>query len=428
MTETPAPAASRSPRRCRSLTVRGRQCLAVAMHGHEFCVAHGRHRFPVCPQGDKIAIPLLEDLDTIQVVATQVAHGLFSEVLDPWRAGKILYALQVAALTIPRPAPLKPSEEKPIINEPVTQTFPGLDGSLLGPDLPWKGNDAAFNPIWSFDRRRYAEECEPVGKPAPVTPEDFPESGWLTKEEMKEFNPRRPDIMSGKFLDEILQMRLEEERRGKLPPLYRRTCSYNHPVCRGPWDMGRDHSPCERCSQERKERIRLHPEEDVEVINCATELGTSEDPLGLKPTMRTDLPKLASCQGRRGGAAAHPVPRPAPCPAPDPAPAPAPARPGALGDLNAAAEPAPSRHRETAFPRVKLDNTAKVMIPKPHPPSTSPGGRGVAHTRRHVHDDKRQGGRFRRRQGAGLKERQGTGLRRLDLERTPPRQDLTPNP
>jgi hypothetical protein len=349
----PAPAPAQSIRRCRSLTVRGRQCLGHAMHGHQFCVAHAQHRFPVCPQGGKIAIPLLEDLDTIQVVATQVAHGLFAETLDPWRAGKILYALQVAALTIPRPAPLKPSEEKPIVNEPVTQTFPDLDGHLLGPDVPWKGNDAAFNPVWNFHRRLYVQECERLGKPIPVTPEDFPESGWLTEDEMKEFDPRRPGIMSDGFLDQILQMRLEEDRRGKLPPLYDRECSYGDSDCKGPWDRGRGHDPCKWCLEERNERVRIHPEEDIEVVNFPSELTTFDDRYTWKQRLRTDLPILSA-----------PIPKPAPA-------SPNPAKPADPLDLDAAAPP------EKPFTRVKLDNSVNPVIPKPHLPSTHPGGRGV---------------------------------------------------
>jgi hypothetical protein len=342
MTDSTAPA-PQQPRRCRSLTVRGRQCLAGAVHGSQYCIAHTKYRFPVCPQGKKIAVPLLEDLDTIQVVATQVAHGLFTETLDPWRAGKILYALQVAALTIARPAPLKPSEEKPVINEPVSQAEPDLDGHFLGPDVPWKGNDAAFNPVWSYDRLRYVRECERLGKPIPTTPEEFPAEGWLTKDETRE---RESGIaVSDDFLDRTLQMRLQEDRIGKLPPLYKRKCSYGDDRCKGPWDMGRHHDPCKWCRQEREERIRIHPEEDVEVISYASELGTSDDQFGLQPRIRTDLPRLSVTTR------AHRVPLGPPLASVRTAEPARPAEPGAITDLNASASipgagvPYPANHR-----------------------------------------------------------------------------------
>jgi len=338
----PQPAApAPPPRRCRSLTVRGRQCIA-----------HARHRFPVCPQGPKVAIPLLEDLDTIQVVATQVAHGLFTEILDPWRAGKILYALQVAALTIPRPAPLRPSEEKPLINEPVSQPESDLDGHFLGPDLPWKGNDAAFNPVWNYDKRLYIEECERLGKPIPTTPEEFPASGWLTKEEAREFDPKRPGPTPHDFLDQILQMRLQEDREGKLPPLYKRKCSYGDDRCKGPWDKGRYHNPCKWCIRERKERILLHPEEDLETVRYASEL-EPPDPWALNGWKATDQAK----------------------PAPSP-------------DLKAAADPTPSRAGNRRFLASNSTIPPNPLIPELRPRSHHPGGWGVRHQSTPAHGNR----------------------------------------
>ncbi len=130
-----APPAAPPPRRCRSLTVRGIQCRERALRGHDLCVTHATNRFPVCPTGPHVAIPLLESLDTIQVVATQVVQGLFADTLSPHLAGKILYACQVAALTLPRPARFKPADKRPADQEPVADVFPSLDGTLLGPSL-----------------------------------------------------------------------------------------------------------------------------------------------------------------------------------------------------------------------------------------------------------------------------------------------------
>jgi hypothetical protein len=362
----PAPQPPR-PRRCRSLTVGGIQCLACAMRGEEFCVRHIRHRFPVCPTGPRIAVPLLEDLATIQVVATQVAHGLFTETLDPWRAGKILYALQVAAMTMPRPAPLKPSEEKPVINAPVSQAEPDLDGHFLGPDLPWKGNDEAFNPIWSYDRRRYVKECERLGKPIPATPEDFPAEGWLDREEMREFNPKKSWEMSDDFLNRILQMRLEEDRAGKLPPLYQRTCAYNCDSCKGPWNMGRHHKPCEWCLEERAARISTHPEEDIDVISCPAELEPIHDPWGLNPrstaeeraryTLSADrLSALVLNRKSASSASKSSAPNSSATQSSSSTTSPI--------DLQAASEPPIVRHRKPHSPVVQRANTAIAHIPK----------------------------------------------------------------
>src|SRR5579863_9661136 len=175
----------RPKRICRYLTVSGRQCQQNAIIGEDFCVSHEKYRHPVCPQkGGKVVIPLLEDVSAIQLVATQVAHGLFSESIDPWRAGKILYACQVAAMTVPRPAPVK---TEPVEDAgPVAEVFRDLNGELLGPELPWLGVNGAFEPRWSRDKMLYEQECERLGKLKPQSPDDMPPEGWLTPDEQAE--------------------------------------------------------------------------------------------------------------------------------------------------------------------------------------------------------------------------------------------------
>ena len=372
----PQPTPQQPRRRCRSLTVGGIQCLACAVRGEEFCVRHIRNRFPVCPTGPRTAVPLLEDLATIQVVATQVAHGLFTETLDPWRAGKILYALQVAAMTMPRLAPLRPSGEKPVINEPVSQAEPDLNGHFLGPDLPWKGNDEAFNPVWSYDRRRYVQECERLGKPFPATPQDFPAEGWLNREEMREFDPKKSWEMSDDFLNRILQMRLEEDRAGKLPPLHQRTCAYNGHTCKGPWDMGRRHKPCKWCLEERAARISTHREEDFDVISCPWELEPIHDPWGLNPRITEEARARYTLSADRLSAlllnhkSASSVSKSSAPNSSSPTTPPI--------DLQAASEPAIVRHRGPHSPVVERANTAIALIPKQscHRPTQGVGGSG----------------------------------------------------
>jgi hypothetical protein len=251
----PAP----TPRRCRSLTVRGLQCRERALRGHDLCVTHAKNRFPVCPKGPRGAIPLLEDLDTIQVVATQVAQGLFAETLDPHRAGKILYACQVAALTLPRPARLKPADKLPDAQHPAADVFPALDGSLLGPSLSWSADQVGFEPVWSFHKHLYERECERQGKPKPAGPDEFPANGWLTPDEVQTWN-RRPEELWETFGEQLLRLRIEADQRGELPPLIERTrCLYaKERICDGP---ASDH-PCEFCYREREEFLRLPSREE----------------------------------------------------------------------------------------------------------------------------------------------------------------------
>lgn len=238
-------------RRCRALTVNGRMCHQRAMRGESFCVGH-RHRNPVCPQkGGKVSVPLLEDISAIQLVASQVAHGLFTETLDPWRAGKILYACQVAAMTVPRPARVKtePVEDDGAVTEPFTD----LNGELLGPDQPWIGNGGSFEPIWSSDKMHYEHECERLGKPKPTCPADMPPEGWVTPEEQAE---QKDSDAYNFWMLKLLERRVQEDQLGHLPPPEERKCSYDWGDCRGPI-VKRWQTPCPYCGWELEAHERI---------------------------------------------------------------------------------------------------------------------------------------------------------------------------
>ena len=243
-------------RRCRCLTVAGRQCMKTALVGENFCHEHKQHRRPVCPQKDAVEMPLLEDLSAIQLVASQVAHGLFSETLDPRRAGKILYACQVAAMTMARPGPI-PAE--PVRDEgPVDEVFEDANGELLGPEKPWLGVNGAFEPAWSHDKWLYELECERLGKPKPESPADMPPQGWLTPDEQAQPKYTHPNP----WMMKIVERRVEEDQRGNLPPLRERKCSYDNPHCGGPVRKFTYHLVCDYCVREREAHQRIARGED----------------------------------------------------------------------------------------------------------------------------------------------------------------------
>lgn len=265
---TPDPTGSAPAQRslCRSLTVGGRPCRATAVRGQVFCIRHAQHRHPVCPRGSKVVMPLLEDLETIQVVASQVAQGLLADTLDPARAARVLYACQIAALTLPRPARL-PEPAKKEEPEPVTETFPGTDGELLGPAVnPLTA--VTFDSFWSNNKFRYEQECERLGLPKPQTPADLPESGWLNPEDLDRINEqcaagKIPYLVDDGYKDKLLELHLDADRRGLLPPLEQRECVYSPPFsCSGPGAEGSWRKPCDRCARERDEYQRLHPAPD----------------------------------------------------------------------------------------------------------------------------------------------------------------------
>jgi hypothetical protein len=250
-------------RPCRYLTVRGLPCQQHPLIGQDFCYQHGKHRHPVCPSGPNVVIPLIENPETIQLIATQVAQGLFAETLDPWRAGKILYALQVAAMTFSRPARLQPVKAEPV--EPVTEVFESPDGELLGPAEFTPASRARFDSVWSFDKFRYEQECERLGQPKPETPADMPQSGWLNPDDLDNVTEQanRGEILPDDgYKEKMLELRLDADRRGALPPLAERKCSYGDGSwCRGPAAQGKWQSACGRCTRERDEYCRLHPDQ-----------------------------------------------------------------------------------------------------------------------------------------------------------------------
>lgn len=308
----PSPQSTEAPkppptfRRCRSLTVLGKPCNQRALIGEELCVAHARNRFPVCPQGDKIAVPLLEDLPTIRVVATQVAHGLFTQTLDPWRAGKILYALQVAASTLPRTKPVEPTSAQLSQELLVAETSTAPDGQILGPAANWIGPKASFEPIWRFDKYLYEKECESLGKPLPQCPSDMPPSGWLPEEVATPSDPLGGSPPEPSLKDKILDVRIEADRQGKLPPLQDRKCSYNPGFqCGGPASK---FVPCERCKRERDAHLALSASDDKPQagidLNAAAEAATRLSTRYIEPTL-IPATKTCRCPVPGGGVGHH---------------------------------------------------------------------------------------------------------------------------
>jgi hypothetical protein len=173
-------------RRCRALTVKGLQCHSRAIRGHNYCFTHKHFGFPVCPdKGPKVAIPLLEDLATVQVFLTQIAQGLLSGRLSPVEARSLSYTCQVASGTFARPVaarPKKAAEDLPVL-EPILNPAVSIDGHPIGPDEKYCGPEGKPESRWFFGKIAYQEECERNGWPVPEDFADFPAQGWLTSQE-----------------------------------------------------------------------------------------------------------------------------------------------------------------------------------------------------------------------------------------------------
>jgi hypothetical protein len=275
---------------CRYLTVRGLPCRQRPLIGQDFCYQHGKHRHPVCPSGPNVVVPLIENPETVQLITTQVTQGIFAGTIDSVRAGKILYACQVAALTFPRPARLKPAQEQATPAEPVTEVFEAPDGELLGPAESTPAAPATFGEVWSYDKYRYEKECERLGRSLPATPADMPAAGWLDPDALDAIDEqanRGEMILDDGYKDKILALRIDADRRAALPPLAERICSYgDESWCRGPGAQGQWQCACARCTRERDEYCRLHP--DQPAPTCY-----SDKPTDLKAVADTPGPLLS---------------------------------------------------------------------------------------------------------------------------------------
>jgi hypothetical protein len=131
------PAPARRPR-CRALTVDGHRCKNYVLGGLHICYSHYRNRRPALPAPRYVSVPLLEDRSSIQLMTTQILHGLLSNRLETRRARASLYALRIAALALSRP--LVPSNSDPAEDLVCRlardhEDFISADGDLADPPL-----------------------------------------------------------------------------------------------------------------------------------------------------------------------------------------------------------------------------------------------------------------------------------------------------
>jgi len=137
--DRPKPIPSNRPF-CRALTVDGVRCKKRVLGGLHLCYSHYRNRRPALPEPRQVSVPLLEDRSAIQLMATQILHGILSNRLDPHRARAAVYVLHVAASTVQRPPrprladPEPPAESVSSLGRDF-EDFISADGDLAEPEL-----------------------------------------------------------------------------------------------------------------------------------------------------------------------------------------------------------------------------------------------------------------------------------------------------
>jgi len=118
-TTQPAADPNQPKPRCRAIKTDGHRCKNPATWSGHLCWPHAHHRNPVLPDPSHVVVPLLEDHASVQLVLSQVAHGLLTHKLEVDRARALIQLCQVASFTLPRP-PRMPTP-KPDPPDPMTR-------------------------------------------------------------------------------------------------------------------------------------------------------------------------------------------------------------------------------------------------------------------------------------------------------------------
>ncbi|MBT9330775.1 hypothetical protein [Paracidobacterium acidisoli] len=191
-------AASGKPKKmqCRYLKTGGTQCRGIAIRGQDYCHLHGRHRHPHFR--NCVSIPLLEDLDSIQVVVSQVVQSVLTGQIEHDAGTLALRGLRIAATllgirlhqervrkTAAAATPALPPAPEPL-PEPVEVITETDTGDVLAPESEYEGpgGKRELRKVWSFEKMLYNEHLRQQGRPEIEYEDDFPEEGYLTREEL----------------------------------------------------------------------------------------------------------------------------------------------------------------------------------------------------------------------------------------------------
>jgi hypothetical protein len=206
---TPGPATTthtrHGKRRCRYIRTAGEQCDGPAMTGKHYCWHHDQNRNPKLANIPGYSrINFLEDTASIQLSISQAMQGLLDHTIEVDRARAIFFAASVSNSVLRTVIMQRrwSAEHKQPTPEPVTETTM-VDREPLGPDQEYRGPNNTFEPQWSFAKYLYEQQCEQAGRPKPTCAEDFPASGWLTEDEIKEGPDAFNERLNARSLEEF---------------------------------------------------------------------------------------------------------------------------------------------------------------------------------------------------------------------------------
>ena len=127
-------------RRCQHIRTNGTQCGSPSLRDGKFCYHHQECRPErVTVKGadgkaSEILVPLFEDAHSIQTMVRQVVMLMLEDKVDDKKAGRVLYALQIASANLKRMEAEKPRPVQVVVDPAkVAETPLGL--------TPWSGNE-----------------------------------------------------------------------------------------------------------------------------------------------------------------------------------------------------------------------------------------------------------------------------------------------
>ncbi len=133
---------------CRHIFTEGRRCGSPCLRGEDFCYYHHTSRKPV-PQLSRrrarqgaFTLPMPEDRAAVQLSIGEVLARIAQNQLDPRRAGLLLYGLQIALQSLPKPIANSTSNKKHAQKQPQPQ--PHVEEIVLHPTHGLLAPEAEF--------------------------------------------------------------------------------------------------------------------------------------------------------------------------------------------------------------------------------------------------------------------------------------------
>jgi hypothetical protein len=131
--------------RCQHIKTNGTQCGSPALRDGEFCYHHQECRPErVTVKGadgkaSEILVPVFEDAHSIKAMVRQVVMLMLEDKIDDKKAGRVLYALQIAAANLKHMEAEKPRPVQVVVDpSKVAETPLGM--------TPWSGNEEGHEP------------------------------------------------------------------------------------------------------------------------------------------------------------------------------------------------------------------------------------------------------------------------------------------